>query len=61
MAEDRQTTLEAGEWKDCFMTIQVVCVFGGGGGVVAWLFFLQPIQYDSSHFKEIKWEKEIMK
>ena len=31
------------------------------GGVVGWLFFLQPIQYDSSHFKEIKWEKEIMK
>ena len=57
--EDRQTTLEAGEWKDCFMTIQVVCVFGGG--MVGWLFFLQPIQYDSSHFKEIKWEKEIMK
>ena len=38
MAEDRQTTLEVGEWKDCFMTIQVVCVCvrvegrGGGGG-----------------------------
>ena len=31
MAEDRQTTLEAGEWKDCFMTIQVVCVCSGGG------------------------------
>ena len=30
MAEDRQTTLEAGEWKDCFMTIQVVCVCSGG-------------------------------
>ena len=43
MAEDRQTTLEAGEWKDCFMTIQVVCVCSGGGkgggGVVGWLFF----------------------
>ena len=36
MAEDRQTTLEAGEWKDCFMTIQVVCVFVGWGG---WLAF----------------------
>ena len=41
MAEDRQTTLEAGEWKDCFMTIQVECVCsggregrGGGGGLV---------------------------
>ena len=32
MAEDCLTTLEAGEWKDCFMTIQVVCVFGWGVG-----------------------------
>ena len=46
MAEDRQTNLEAGEWKDCFMTIQVVCVCvqvggkGGGGGLVG--FFFSP-------------------
>ena len=39
MAEDRQTTLEAGEWKDCFMTIQVVCVFGGVGWLVGFFFF----------------------
>ena len=43
MAEDHQATLEAGEWKDCFMTIQVVCVCvqvggRGGGGGFGWLF-----------------------
>ena len=58
MAEDRQTTLEAGEWTDCFMTIQVVCVCSGGsegrGWGVGWLYFFKLIQYDS-HVKEIKW------
>ena len=42
VAVDRQTTLEAGEWKDCFM----MCVLGWGEEWgVCWLFFFQ---HDSS-------------
>ena len=59
LAEDCWTTLEAGEWKDSFMVDYLVCVCVWVG--IGWLFFFQPIQYDSSHVKEIKWEKEIIK
>ena len=46
MAEDRQTTLEAGEWKDCFMVDYSGCVYvwvGGGEGVRDWLAFFPSL------------------